>query len=509
MERKMALYRGSLKSCNYHCSYCPFSKRRTSEKELVKDQGQWEHFVETFLQKAETVGICALMVVPYGEALLHSWYWEGLGRLSASPAIDAVGAQTNLSFSVEPSFSHYEEAGGQLRKLKLWATFHPEMTTVEAFAEKCRRISEKGVALCAGAVGVPKNLELIRRLRGELPEKIYLWINQMDGLGRKYTEDEKKEFLKIDPYFERELLPVTGDVSRCGGRLFVEGDGKVRACNISAAAEKSWDALMPEAKKELFVPKCSRKLCSCYLAYGGRDDFMNQVLFGPYPLFRIPRRPRAVFLDVEGTLILKKQEDMPSPKVSGTENIEDTVRAGLHALVREHALLFFATTLPYEDAMRRCRSVRHLFSGGVFSGGAHMLLEQDGKGREQFHFLDEACLEGLEQWKEMFRYRILVCRKEGRLYKITLLRSLHMPWGIEEAEKLAKLLPAFQDGTVRYFIEDRCFQIVSAGATKAEGVRTLCRWLDIPLKETIAAGDSKEDAEMLRLCGNACKCEEN
>lgn len=288
MDRKMVLYRGSLKSCNYRCSYCPFSKHRMSEKESEKDRGQWEHFVASILQKAAEMDIGALMVVPYGEALIHSWYWEGLGRLSANPKMDAVGAQTNLSFSMDSSFSHFLEAGGQLHKLRLWATFHPEMTTVGAFAEKCRKIREKGVNLCAGAVGVPENIELIRRLRKELPEEIYLWINRMDGLGRRYTEDEKEEFLKIDPYFERELFPVRGDASQCGGRLFVEGDGKLRTCNISRILEKSWDEWLEEGKHDFPAPQCGRKLCSCYLAYGGRDDFVNRVFFGHYPLFRIP-----------------------------------------------------------------------------------------------------------------------------------------------------------------------------------------------------------------------------
>lgn len=291
MDRKMVLYRGGLKSCNYHCSYCPFSKRRMSEKELRKDQEQWMHFVETFSQKAQVLDFHALMVVPYGEALIHSWYWDGLGRLSALQEIDAVGAQTNLSFAIDPSMEQYTEAGGQMGKLRLWATFHPEMTTVKAFAEKCGRIREKGVILCAGAVGVPENLELIRELRKELPEEIYLWVNRMDGLGRSYTAEEKAAFLEIDPYFERELLPAAGDVSKCSGRLFVEGDGKLRTCNISPVLKLGWDELCSGTDASLVSPECRRKRCSCYLAYGGRDDLRNRDLFGPYPLFRIPGHP--------------------------------------------------------------------------------------------------------------------------------------------------------------------------------------------------------------------------
>ena len=44
----MVLYRGSLKSCNYHCSYCPFSKHPMSVGALEKDKEQWFSFLHTF-----------------------------------------------------------------------------------------------------------------------------------------------------------------------------------------------------------------------------------------------------------------------------------------------------------------------------------------------------------------------------------------------------------------------------------------------------------------------------
>ena len=36
LEGRMVLYRGALKSCNYRCGYCPFSKHPQSERELLK-----------------------------------------------------------------------------------------------------------------------------------------------------------------------------------------------------------------------------------------------------------------------------------------------------------------------------------------------------------------------------------------------------------------------------------------------------------------------------------------
>ena len=101
----------------------------------------------------------------------------------------------------------------------------------------------------------------------------------MDGMKRPYTREEQAAFLEIDPYFLRELAPVFADPKKCRERILVEGSAGIGICNIC----------FPKRQ-------CERRICSCYLAYGGRDDFMNQILFGPYSLFRIPRRPKAVFL---------------------------------------------------------------------------------------------------------------------------------------------------------------------------------------------------------------------
>ncbi len=292
MEKHMILYRGSLKSCNYRCSYCPFSKHPMSERALEKDREQWEAFVGSYKERAEEMMLGALMVVPYGEAMIHPWYPEGLARISSLPGTDAVGAQTNLSFSVSELLTCYQMAGGKVDKLRLWATFHPEMTRVEEFAKKCREIRNAGIHICAGGVGVPENLEILAQLRKELPDDVYLWINKMDGLRRAYTEKEIEAFLDIDPYFVEELALVPADVSMCQGRLFVEGDGRMHTCNIGTVLDKRWEELGEkidgDTMEDYFPePKCGRKYCTCYLAYAGRKDFKKRNLFGEYPLFRI------------------------------------------------------------------------------------------------------------------------------------------------------------------------------------------------------------------------------
>lgn len=491
MDKHMILYRGSLKSCNYQCSYCPFSKHSISQRELEKDQAQWFSFVKNVQKKAKIMNIGALMVVPYGEAMIHSWYWEGLAWLSAHIEIDAIGIQTNLSFSVQEFLDCYIKTGGILKKLRLWATFHPEMTTVTEFSAKCRMLAQEGVQLCAGSVGVPENLNLLQTLKQELnllkedKNGIYLWVNKMDGLRRSYTQKELTAFLEIDPYFGRELMLVSSNKALCEGRLFVEADGKLRTCNISSVltTQKCWEEL-----EDFPSPECCRKQCSCYLAYGGRNDFMNQILFGPYPLFRIPRRPKAVFLDIEGTLLPNK----------GSTKIPSNIMSGLEALVREKIPLFFATTLPYKKAMERCRGIYHLFSGGIFAGGAHVMLKQK---REYFYVLNGIWLSEVLSLQQEFGFRALVYRNHEKLYKVTLLRPSHRFWNVQETEELMQRI-SFEDEAIRYFIEENCLQIVSAKADKASGLKMICHWLEISPKEVASAGDSEEDKKMMCLSGS-------
>ena len=133
--KRQWFYRGALKSCNYSCSYCPFSKKRGSTRELEEDRQALFRFISRMdgLHSAEG----ALQIIPYGEALIHPYYWEGLAQLSRNPRLDAVGAQSNFSFPVKEMLSVYRQHSGNISKLRLWGTFHPEMTTVEQFVRQC------------------------------------------------------------------------------------------------------------------------------------------------------------------------------------------------------------------------------------------------------------------------------------------------------------------------------------------------------------------------------------
>ena len=213
--------------------------------------------------------------------------------------------------------------GGKRAKLSVWATFHPEMTTVDEFVSKCHRLREGNITVCAGAVGVPQNIRIIKELREKLSPEVYLWINRMDGLKGNYSPEEMKVFAQIDPFFGYELKNPEAAVQMCADRCFVEAGGKIHTCNISRTKNVNW---YDGSEEEIFEPVCSRKRCSCYLAYGGRSDFALKDIFGEYPVYRVPRRFRAVFFDLDGTLI-------PAYKEQGTACGEPDTSCGREGAV--------------------------------------------------------------------------------------------------------------------------------------------------------------------------------
>ena len=128
----------------------------------------------------------------------------------------------------------------------------------------------------------------------------------------------------------------------------MEGDGTLKSCNISQARTENWydftnDETSERLREVLEHPVCRRKLCSCYLAYGGRSDVMNQMIFGAYPLFRIPRKAKAVFLDIDGTLIPEKNRE----KDGEAGRVSQSARTDLELLNHTGTRLFFATSLSY------------------------------------------------------------------------------------------------------------------------------------------------------------------
>lgn len=486
-QTKQWYYRGSLKSCNYSCSYCPFCKRRSSSPAIEKDKQQFFRFIE----KIETIikDHNAVQVVPYGEALIHPYYWEGLARLSKHPGIDAVGAQSNFSFPVKKMLSHYIHCGGKIEKLRLWGTFHPEMTSLDDFIAQCNALTTQNVMYCVGAVGVPSQIPDIQKLRKKLSPSVYLWINKMDGLGRNYTPEEVQQFLEIDPYFDSELRHYKAGDTSCGNQIFVDGDGSLRKCNLCKPNGNFYDEQMKE-------PICNVKECSCYLAYNNRRE-QEHLFFAPYPAFRIPSYPKAVFLDVDGTLVPKGEKRIP-------EKVKHQILK-----LSEHSALYLATSLPLEDALHKITGIHQVLSGGVFASGGRCTIFKKRKaaGGEYLPHLsmdtvfpmETDWLGNIEALSTKYGFRTHIYQSGKDVYKVTLsfpskkIQRLKIRDSFFEKIVLELGIPK----SCRYFFEENCIEIIRQDRGKLEGILEIMEKMRYSKDEIFVAGDGKEDAAMI------------
>lgn len=484
MDKNTIVYRGSLKSCNYHCSYCPFSKNKMSDRELEKDRECWTTFCESVRERVDAFSIGAVFVTPYGEALIHHWYWEGLACLSRLDKIDKVGVQTNASFAVEKFLKIYMDLGGKVEKLCIWATFHPEMTDIDSFVAQCNRLVEKKVHLSAGAVGVPENIEIIKQLRDKLPKSIYLWINKMDGLKRKYTIDELNTFIKIDPFFINELNYPKAFSSMCKNRCFVEADGQLHSCNISNIKPVNW---YEGTKEDIFNPLCHSKRCSCYLAYSGRTDFHSKNFFGSYPIFRVPKKPKAIFFDLDGTLFDK-----------GSKNGLSLETYQYLMALKNDFPLFFATSMPREEVIRRLKESVHLFQGGIIASGAYLYLNNENGLKLNYYPVKVNDLLKLQQFLKKVKARFQFYKINGIIYKVTLIKNCRFTWNDDEC---ALIRAFFKESECRFFVENHCLQIVAKDRNKGTGILEICSWLGISAKDVLSVGNDKEDIAMEDVCG--------
>lgn len=424
LEANTLFYPGILKSCNYSCSYCPVTRQERSIEESSNDKEQFDQILENFKKQARNQTIKALLITPAGEALTYPYYWKGMAMLTCIDSVEAVGAQTNLSFSITKSLKMFQAAGGRIEKLKLCAVYHPEMESVSRFVRKCNKLFKENISFSVGVIGIPEHMERIQELRMKLPEKIYVWVDPVENKVSDYTEEERKAFLKIDPFF----------------------------------------------------------LKSPYI--DGRN------VFGTYPGFRIPWKPKAFFFNIDGTLI-PEQRICPEPDMVSFLKTH-----------KENGPLFFATSYTYQEASRRCRDIFPLFRGGIFSGGAHVVLNAKSTQieKELYLPLDPLILPILEKKQGEFGCRLRIFQEKDLVYMLTLEKPSSRTWRDLERKQIEETV-ILKSKEFRCFIKKNCLHIVSSKANKEDGLRTLCSWLSIHPSHCCAAGHDLEDIPMLSICG--------
>ncbi|MEU3464818.1 STM4011 family radical SAM protein [Streptomyces sp. NPDC006733] len=291
------LYRGPLASCDYDCPYCPFAKRRDSREQLRADRAALERFAGW--AAAQTGDRLSLLFTPWGEGLVRSWYRRALAELSHLPHIRRVAIQTNLSGRTD------WVAAADPGTLALWCTYHPGQTPYDRFLAKCRELADRSVRYSVGVVGLPEHLPEARRLRADLPDHVYLWINAAEG--HTYTDAAADAWTAVDPLFPYSRHPhrSAGLPCRTGESVIsVDGEGTVRRCHfVPAELGNLYDG---SYRRALRPRACPLAVCECHIGYVHLrslplyDTFAGGVLeripataarSGPVPVTVQPLRP--------------------------------------------------------------------------------------------------------------------------------------------------------------------------------------------------------------------------
>lgn len=276
------LYRGSLSSCNYDCSYCPFAKTTNTVEQLAQDRKELERFVDWVSRQKRQIGI---LFTPWGEALGHPAYRQALVRLSSMPHINRVSIQTNLSATLN------DLSAANRNTLALWSTFHPTQTSVEEFLKRCAVLELMGIRYSVGVVGLREHFPAIEALRNRLPAEVYVWVNAFKTIPDYYQPGEVDYLARIDPYFRWNLYryPSLGGDCQTGDQVFsVDGAGEVRRCHFVPARIGN---IYDDDFEDCLRPRpCPVATCGCHIGYVHRPLLDLGRLFGGGLLERIPDR---------------------------------------------------------------------------------------------------------------------------------------------------------------------------------------------------------------------------
>ncbi len=272
------LYRGSLLSCNYDCSYCPFAKSQDSRESLAKDAAELTRFIEWVKQQSRPIRI---LFTPWGEALIRRYYLDAIAELGAMEHVERVAIQTNLSLSNSAIERCQSDA------LALWCTYHPSQISREQFLEKCAFLSERGIRFSVGMVGNRDELDEIAAMRAALPDNIYLWVNANRDEQADYRPQELEQLQQIDALFEQNLhqYPSFGKECNTGSSVItVDGSGEIHRCHFVKQP-------LGNLYNGSFLPTtetCPKLSCDCHIGYIHMPHLQLGEVYGDGLLERIP-----------------------------------------------------------------------------------------------------------------------------------------------------------------------------------------------------------------------------
>ena len=272
------LYRGSLLSCNYDCSYCPFAKAQDDKESLAKDATELSRFVEWVGAQTRTINI---LFTPWGEAFIRRYYQDAIAALGKMPHIGRIAIQTNLSLSTNAIKRCISD------KLALWCTYHPSQTSLTDFLAKCQWLQKQNIRFSVGMVGNRNELDDIRGMREALPKEIYLWINANRDEQADYHAQELALLNSIDPLFDYNLhhYPSFGKQCNTGSEVItVNGNGNVQRCHfVKQSLGNLYDGSFHPT-----TAGCPNSSCDCHIGYIHMPELKVNQLFEKGLLERIP-----------------------------------------------------------------------------------------------------------------------------------------------------------------------------------------------------------------------------
>lgn len=275
------LYRGSLTSCNYSCTYCPFGKTKNTKYELTQDSQELTNFKNWVQSRNEEIGI---LMTPWGEGLIRSYYQKVMTELSHFQNVYRVAIQTNLSCSLDWMNNVNKKT------FALWTTFHPTQTTVDKFLEKCFKLDEMNIRYSVGFVGFKEDFEALEQLKKGLNKDVYLWVNANKKEDNYYSTKDIEFIESIDPLFRWNLQyhPSFGKECKAGDTTFsVDGDGNMTRCHF--IKNKIGNIYNKNFEEKLKPQLCSNQTCGCHIGYVHMNEHQLDKVYGDGILERIPR----------------------------------------------------------------------------------------------------------------------------------------------------------------------------------------------------------------------------
>lgn len=277
------LYRGSLSSCNYACSYCPFAKQQSTREQLAQDKADLERFVSWV--KNQTQQEISILFTPWGEALIRGYYRDALATLSSVPQVKKVAIQTNFSCSTQWLETLKDE---HKNKLAFWITYHPTEISGTDFLKKCQALDRLNIQYSVGTVGVKAHFDAIKTCRDNLNPKRYLWINAYKREDNYYQKEDLAMLQAIDPHFainNQKYPSLDKDCNTGKSVISIDGNGDVQRCHF--IKKKLGNIYQQQLTSILKTSPCSNDDCSCYIGYIHMPDLALETVYGDKILERI------------------------------------------------------------------------------------------------------------------------------------------------------------------------------------------------------------------------------